>query len=390
MSVHADRIVGGGDRGAAQAGRRRRRSGGPPVASKVSDSEFDGPALRVQGRPQRVPRRPRAQAPAHSLQDLIAFNERHKDREMPYFGQEIFLQAEKTGPLTDPKYKAALANGHQWTRTLGIDAVTAKYRLDALRRPDERSGVAHRPRQRRLRPERLLDDSRPWPATRTSPCRPASPSACRSAFRSSGRRSARASCSATPSRSSRRRSTGGRRASSPLLSCNDGGPCRRTTEAVRRKVNLTAPPCVTSLRAGRAGSRGKSMSNLLQDVRYSRPPAVQEPRVLADGHPGAGARHRRERRRLHAGQHALLPADAGQRAPGPDRRASTATTTRSPDSYRGFSYPAYIDIRDRSRSFSQRHGVHAVVCRHRRGRRHAPHVRARRSRATTSPRSAWT
>jgi len=54
---------------------------------------------------------------------------------MPYFGQEIFVMAEKKGPLTDPKYKAALANGRHWTRTVGIDAVMAKHSLDALVAP---------------------------------------------------------------------------------------------------------------------------------------------------------------------------------------------------------------------------------------------------------------
>ncbi len=46
-----------------------------------------------------------------------------------------------------------------------------------------------------------------------------------------------------------------------------------------------------------------------------------------------------------------------------------------PDSYRGFSYPAYVDIRDRATSFSHVTGVHAVVRRRRRRRRDAAHVR---------------
>ena len=46
-------------------------------------------------------------AKVHSLKDLIAFDEREKDREMPYFGQEILLQAEKKGPLTSPAYRKA-------------------------------------------------------------------------------------------------------------------------------------------------------------------------------------------------------------------------------------------------------------------------------------------
>ncbi|HZP49115.1 MAG TPA: amidase [Vicinamibacterales bacterium] len=74
-------------------------------------------------------------SPVHSLADIIAFNDRNKDREMPYFDQELMHQAQSKGPLTDPKYLAALAKNHQLSRTLGIDATMAKYRLDALVAP---------------------------------------------------------------------------------------------------------------------------------------------------------------------------------------------------------------------------------------------------------------
>ena len=70
-----------------------------------------------------------------SLSDLIAFNTREKDREMPYFGQEIFIMANKKGPLTDPAYKRALATCRTRARTLGIDAVLQKHRLDAIVAP---------------------------------------------------------------------------------------------------------------------------------------------------------------------------------------------------------------------------------------------------------------
>jgi len=106
-----------------------------PSASKVSDSEFTVMICEFKADLNAYLAGLGPKAPAHSLQDLIAFNERHKELEMPYFGQEIFLQAEKAARLTDPKYKAALANGYQWTRTLGIDAVAAKYRLDAFVAP---------------------------------------------------------------------------------------------------------------------------------------------------------------------------------------------------------------------------------------------------------------
>ena len=35
-----------------------------------------------------------ASAPARTLKDLIAFNEKNRDREMPFFAQELFLLSE--------------------------------------------------------------------------------------------------------------------------------------------------------------------------------------------------------------------------------------------------------------------------------------------------------
>jgi amidase len=74
-------------------------------------------------------------SPVHSLKGLIAFNEAHKDQEMPFFGQEIMTMAEKKGPLTTPAYRAALAKNHRQSRQLGIDLVMTKYNLDALIAP---------------------------------------------------------------------------------------------------------------------------------------------------------------------------------------------------------------------------------------------------------------
>jgi amidase len=70
-----------------------------------------------------------------SLSDLIAFNEANRDREMPYFGQEIFLMAEEKGPLTDDAYIEALARCRRLSRTEGLDVVMAEHRLDALVAP---------------------------------------------------------------------------------------------------------------------------------------------------------------------------------------------------------------------------------------------------------------
>jgi amidase len=76
-----------------------------------------------------------ASAPVRSLSDLIAFNEREKAREMPYFGQEILEMAQKKGPLTEAAYRRAHATCRGRSRTLGIDATMARYRLDAIVAP---------------------------------------------------------------------------------------------------------------------------------------------------------------------------------------------------------------------------------------------------------------
>ncbi|MGE5344731.1 MAG: amidase family protein [Acidithiobacillales bacterium] len=58
-----------------------------------------------------------------TLADLIAFDTANCEKEMKYFGQEIFELAEATsGDLTDPLYVAARAASIQNSRVLGIDA----------------------------------------------------------------------------------------------------------------------------------------------------------------------------------------------------------------------------------------------------------------------------
>ena len=70
-----------------------------------------------------------------SLRDVIEFNRQHSEREMPYFGQELFLMAEKKGPLTSTAYRKALRKCRRLSRDLGIDAVMTKHQLDALVAP---------------------------------------------------------------------------------------------------------------------------------------------------------------------------------------------------------------------------------------------------------------
>jgi amidase len=74
-------------------------------------------------------------ARVRSLKEVIEFNEKNADKEMPYFGQDLFVKAEAKGPLTDKKYLAALRKNHLLSRTQGIDLVMSKHRLDGMIAP---------------------------------------------------------------------------------------------------------------------------------------------------------------------------------------------------------------------------------------------------------------
>jgi amidase len=73
-----------------------------------------------------------AEAPVHSLAELIAFNEKNAAAEMPFFGQEIFLSAQKRGPLVDPRYEKARRRILKLAGERGIDTALRKDKLDAL------------------------------------------------------------------------------------------------------------------------------------------------------------------------------------------------------------------------------------------------------------------
>lgn len=77
----------------------------------------------------------RSDAGVRTLADVIAFNEKNKEKEMPYFGQDLFLKAQEKGPLTDKEYLAALAANHKLSREGGIDGVMDKFHLDAIVAP---------------------------------------------------------------------------------------------------------------------------------------------------------------------------------------------------------------------------------------------------------------
>jgi amidase len=73
--------------------------------------------------------------PIHTLKDIIDFDERNRDKEMPYFGQDLFVKAEAKGPLTEKAYLDAVAKNHQLARIEGIDAIMDQHHLDAIVAP---------------------------------------------------------------------------------------------------------------------------------------------------------------------------------------------------------------------------------------------------------------
>jgi amidase len=74
-------------------------------------------------------------APIRTLADLIAFNEAQRAREMPYFGQELFIEAQALGGLDSDAYLKALAACRKGARDEGIDRVIREQRLDAIVAP---------------------------------------------------------------------------------------------------------------------------------------------------------------------------------------------------------------------------------------------------------------
>lgn len=77
----------------------------------------------------------RPEAHVRSLKDIIEFNERNKNQEMPYFAQDTFIKAEEKGPLISKEYLDALEANHRLSRAEGIDGVMDKFHLDAIMAP---------------------------------------------------------------------------------------------------------------------------------------------------------------------------------------------------------------------------------------------------------------
>ena len=76
-----------------------------------------------------------AGSPHDSLKALIAWNTANACSVMPLFGQEIFEQAEKKGPLTDAAYLKARKSARRLAGKEGLLAVLDAGKFDALIAP---------------------------------------------------------------------------------------------------------------------------------------------------------------------------------------------------------------------------------------------------------------
>jgi amidase len=106
-----------------------------PTSGKFDDSELEVLLYEFKADLNVYLGRLGSSSQVHSLKEVIDFNEKNRDREMPYFGQDLFIKAQAKGPLTEKKYLQALAKNHLLSRAQGIDFIMRKHRLDALIAP---------------------------------------------------------------------------------------------------------------------------------------------------------------------------------------------------------------------------------------------------------------
>lgn len=106
-----------------------------PTAGKFDDSELEVLLYEFKVDLNAYLGRLGPSSPVHSLKDVIDFNEKNRDRELTYFGQDLLIKSQAKGPLTERKYIQALAKNHLLSRTQGIDFIMRKHRLDAMIAP---------------------------------------------------------------------------------------------------------------------------------------------------------------------------------------------------------------------------------------------------------------
>jgi amidase len=106
-----------------------------PTSGKFDDSEFEVLLYEFKADLNAYLRKLGPSSPVHSLKEVIDFNEKNRDRELTYFGQDILVKSQAKGPLTEKKYRDALAKNQLLSRAQGIDFIMRKNRLDAMIAP---------------------------------------------------------------------------------------------------------------------------------------------------------------------------------------------------------------------------------------------------------------
>ena len=74
-------------------------------------------------------------APQTSLEALIAFNNAHADKVMPFFGQELFERAQAKGPLSDAAYRKLRDDARRLAGKDGLLAALDRDKLDVIIAP---------------------------------------------------------------------------------------------------------------------------------------------------------------------------------------------------------------------------------------------------------------
>ena len=235
---------------------------------------------------ERLPRRRSAPgAPRATLADLIAFNEANREREMPYFGQELFVQAEEKGPLDRPGVREALAKNLRLSRErrASTRCWTSTGSTRSSRRPAARPGSPTS--STATTSSAAARRRRPWPAIRsiTVPAGyvfglPVGHLVHRAA------RGARRGCSRSPTPTSRDQARGGRRSSRAEPRPTQRAAGRAETDKARRSGPCGATAgCCLRRRGGAGGRRSRRVPR----------PSGPSPRCWVQGSPrpaGSGCR----------------------------------------------------------------------------------------------------
>ena len=106
---------------------------GMPTYGKWDDAEFDVMLYEFKDGLNRY--LAASKSGQKSLAAVIAWNRANAARVMPFFGQEIFEQAQSKGPLTDAAYVKAKATAAQTAGMDGLTAALARDRLSAIVTP---------------------------------------------------------------------------------------------------------------------------------------------------------------------------------------------------------------------------------------------------------------